>query len=156
MYLASDPIVPAKFSWQPNLTWQPPVLPHPITNQGKRSIFPSQSVHQLAPQERQISPTPPPDTPAITLILDPEEIDSIPRPRKLSQRNLRSEMRLDHSRDAQAYYNKIRVSIFSQSLPPTNSPEFQNVICGYTSEWDWMDWSAVPDKQKKTLLHKVG
>ena len=156
MYLASNLIVPAKFSWQPDITWQPPTPPHPITNQGERSIFPSRSVHQSAPQERQISHTPPPDTPTVTLILDPKGIDSIPRPSKLSQRNLRSEMRLDQSRDAQVYYNRIRVSILLQSLPHANSPKFQNVVRSYMSEWDWMDWSALPDKPKKTLFHKVG
>lgn len=43
-------------------------------------------------------------------MLGPEEIESVPRPRALSQKNLRAEMQLDRTAEARAYYNKIRVN----------------------------------------------
>jgi hypothetical protein len=49
-------------------------------------------------------------------ILDEREIDSIPRPGGLSQKNLRASMGLDKTDEAIQYYNRIRVSILVRPL----------------------------------------
>lgn len=119
---------------------QPPTLSSPVIGQDQHPVLPSQPPHpQPVPRDQQLPPsTSSDDATDFLRVLNPREINSIPRPRCLSQKNLRAEMRLDQTPDAKAYYNKIR-----------------NVIRGHMGEWYWASWSSVTDNQKDVLYAKV-
>lgn len=90
----------------------PPTLPYPAIDQGKLPIFLPPPSHHQPVLQKDIPRTPPPSGgDSDPLILHPREINTIPRPRRISQKNLRAEMRLDATSDAKAYYSKIRVSM---------------------------------------------
>ena len=129
--------------------------PHPAVSHGP-GFSPQSPHHQQAPQE-QVSHTPPCGGRGDPLELKQEEIGSIPRPTRIFAKNLQTEMKLDVSDDASAYYLKIRVSGLigiPHSVTQCSSFE-QSVIRGYMSEDYWMNWSKVPDNLKNNFFKKV-
>jgi len=88
---------------------------HPAIGHSQHPTLSSQSLAcRSAPQEQHHQFTPPPNNSADTL--DPGDIESVPKPDNLSQKNLRAEMGLDHAPEATMYYNKIRVGALMEPL----------------------------------------
>lgn len=90
-----------------NTLQQLPVPPRPVSDHNQHSMFTPQSPHQFAPlYTNNTGALNPEDT------LDPRDIESIPRPRGLSNMPLRTAMGLDSRPE---YYNKIKVTTLVQS-----------------------------------------
>lgn len=71
---------------------------------------------------------------------DPDDTSTIPRPRNLSRGRLQHAMRLDGSRTARYYYNKIRVGVLVVSLCMLTSLNFR---LSFGSKWLGMNgWSG--------------